>query len=256
MFNKQSILLVDDDIDICSAVENILKKNGFNVYVLHDSHCIVSFIQEYSIDLILLDIILPGEKNGINICKMLREVTNVPIIMLTGVNEDIDQVLSLEVGADNYIIKPFNSRILLAHIHAALRRSVDVESKLFNTMYQVYEFSGWYLNVTSRILLSPNNNMVKITTFEFLLLQSLIEKPRCVLNRDQLLNAINNTSCAFDRSIDILISRLRSKLNANNNKISLITTIRNEGYSLNCYVNKKLIDHKSWQAMLEDITQQ
>lgn len=256
------VLLIDDDADLCQAVNALLTQHGFIVDVLHDSKNIEAYLKEQTIDLILLDIILPSGKDGIATCKIIRQYTNAPIIMLTGIGEDLEKILSLEVGADHYITKPFNSRILLAYINACLRREdlekininkLNESKKLVENEYQLFEFSGWRLNSTSRVLLSPANCRVKLTSMEFMLLYVFVQHPQQVLSRDKILDLINMNSSSFDRSIDILISRLRSKMGKNRENYSLITTVRNEGYILTSLVKKEIIDTANWKNILEEI---
>lgn len=252
------ILLIDDDVELCASIKQMLAQHGFDTIVSHTSQNIETIIAENHIDLILLDIILPGDKNGIAICKLIRQLTSAPIIMLTGVEADVEKIVSLEVGADNYITKPFNSRVLIAQIHACLRtRSNETsqskkagDEKLVKMDYQIYEFLGWRLNVTARILLSPHNKILKLTSSEFILLQAFLTHPQCVLSRDQLLDFINSNSAAFDRSIDILVSRLRSKLSADDKKLKIITTVRNAGYLLSCAVKRQMISSENWQQIM------
>lgn len=250
-----TILLIDDDKDLCETIGNLLTSHGFNTLFSYDSKNIETILKENVIDLILLDIILPGSQDGIALCKLIRQITSAPIIMLTGIEEDVEKIVSLEMGADNYLTKPFNARVLLAHINAALRRNYNTSNEeappLVEMEYQIYEFLGWRLNVTARILLSPDNVVVKLTSAEFILLQAFVKHPQCVLSRDQLLNFINSDSESFDRSVDILISRLRSKIEETPKNPTMIKTMRNAGYMLACCVNKNVIDSKSWQKCME-----
>lgn len=260
MNGTPTILLIDDDIDLCATIKSLLEQHGFRALVSHTSHQIQDLFKNNTIDLVLLDIILPGGKDGIETCKLIRRQTTAPIIMLTGIEADIERIMSLEMGADHYITKPFNSRVLLAHIHSALRRqesltnmttkAVNRHSALVEIEYQIYEFLGWRLNVTARVLLSPNKTLVKLTSAEFLLLEAFLRHPQCVLTRDQLLDFVHHGSQAFDRSIDILVSRLRTKISIGQKGQQLINTIRNSGYLLSCCVNKLLMDSQSWQKLL------
>lgn len=254
--SRHTILIIDDDLDLCASIKNLLEQRDYKTILAHDSNNIESIINSQAIDLILLDIILPGGKDGISLCKLIRDLTSAPIIMLSGVEADAEKIISLELGADNYITKPFNSRVLLAHINAALRRKVspnESEANLVNVQYELFEFQGFRLNVTARALLSPDNQLIKLTSAEFFLLHALLRHPQCVLTRDQLLSFINVNSGSLDRSVDILISRIRSKLGQYSN-LNLITTIRSSGYLLASCVNKQTMDSHAWQDLTFAIT--
>lgn len=254
MTTKPTILLIDDDIDLCHSIEKLLSQHGFKVIITHDSENIDMLLKNNQIDLILLDIIIPGNKDGIALCKLIRQVSKSPIIMLTGIETDVEKVVSLEVGADNYITKPFSSRVLIAQINAALRRtSIDsstnhTKKELVSHKYQVMEFQNFKLNIDARILLSSKNEVIKLTTTEFILLQGFIQNPQCVLSRNQLLDMINTNNESFDRSIDVLISKLRAKLA--NDMQPLINTVRNAGYTFTSPVNKLSMDSEEWQNLL------
>lgn len=247
----KTILLVDDDIDLCRSLESFLKCYHFAVYVANESDLAEEVIKNKEIDLILLDLLLPGAKNGIALCKTIRETSNVPIIILTGVEEDIECILSLEIGADDYLIKPVNTRVLIAHINAVLRRSLLTASTVVDiNEFDVFEFSGWKLNVTSRILLSSENKIVKLTSAEFSLLHILLSNPQRIFSRDKLIDATNSGSVAFDRSIDILMSRLRNKIEKKNASQKIFVTIRNGGYLLSCKVKRTKIKSDCWEKFL------
>jgi len=246
----KTILLVDDDVYLCRSIESLLKGNNFDVFVSHESDSAEKVIQAREINLILLDLLLPGAKNGLELCKKIRETSSVPIIMLTGVEEDIDRIISLEVGADYYLTKPFNSRVLIAYIHAILRRSISALNVVDSFEFDILEFSGWKLNVTNRLLLSPDNKIVKTTSAEFVLLYIFLTHSQRVLSRDQLMELTNSNSNSFDRSIDILISRLRKKIEKNNFGAKIFVTIRNGGYLLSCKVKNSKISSEVWDKTL------
>jgi len=262
--SQTTILLIDDDKDLCVSIKNLLMQHGFNVIIKNNSNNIETLLAEQAIDLILLDILLPGDKDGIAICKLIRQLSSIPVIMLTGINEDVEKILSLEVGADNYLIKPFNSRVLLAYINACLRRqttsefhsptTVVTKNDLVEANYEIYEFQGWKLNLTSQILISPLNKIVKLTTTEFMLLTAFLQRPQSVLTRNQLLDLVNGNSYSFDRSIDITISRLRAKIEQVDKASKLINTIRNSGYSLACSVSKLSMNSMDWQQLITEAT--
>ncbi|MDX1900594.1 MAG: response regulator [Gammaproteobacteria bacterium] len=249
-----TILLVDDDIRLCVAIKELLTQHAFQVFVANESHSAEALLKEHSIDLILLDLLLPGEKDGMALCQSIRKMTMAPIIILSGVKEDVEKIISLEVGADFFLTKPFNSRVLIAHIRAMLRRSQNSAAAVepTETEYQIYEFSGWKLNIATRTLCSIENKLVKLTASEFSLLQVLLEHPQRILSRDQLLDlTARSQSVAFDRSIDILMSRLRAKIEKNKTHAKIFTTIRNGGYLLSCKVNRKVISGAQWDMLLK-----
>jgi len=249
MNHSATILLIDDDIELCASMTKFLATHGFKTIAIHESKDIEAILKDNKVDLILLDIILPGGKNGIALCKLIRQLTSSPIIMLTGVEEDVEKIVSLEIGADHYITKPFSTRVLLAYINACLRREKKNTTHLVGANYKIYEFLDWKLNETARILLSPRNHSVKLTSAEFILLHALLQRPQCVISRDKLLDLINSDSDSFDRSIDILISRLRSKIESNPKNPEIILTQRNLGYSLACSVNETTMNSQDWHKL-------
>lgn len=258
MNSAATILIIDDDIDLCKSLQKLLAQHGFKTILAHHSKDIEEIIKSNQIDLILLDIILPGDFDGIAVCKQLRQITAAPIIMLTGIEDDVEKILSLEIGADNYLTKPFNSRVLLAHIHASLRRNAvqltsDSPNHLVAMDYQIYEFLDWKLNVTARVLLSPENKLIKLTSAEFFLLQGFVNHPQCVLSRDQLLTFVNVNSASFDRSVDILVSRLRAKIEGDAKRSKIIATVRNSGYLLACCVTKQFYTSLQWKELISAV---
>ena len=183
------------------------------------------------IDLVVLDLMLPGE-DGLALCRRLRARSSIPVIMLTAMGEDIDRIVGLEVGADDYLPKPFNPRELLARIKAVLRRAERGLGGSPNVPDLVYRFSGWTLDIASRQLLSPDNAEVALTTGEFELLRALVEHPQRVLSREQLLDLTRGVDAApFDRSIDVQVSRIRRKIESDPDKPALIKTVRSVGYT-------------------------
>jgi two-component system OmpR family response regulator len=247
-----TVLLIDDEVELCASITKLLSSHGYKVIVEQDSSKIKALLKEKVVDVILLDIMLTNGQDGIAFCKSLRKFTSTPIIMLTAINDDVERVVSLEAGADNYITKPFSSRVLLAYIQASLRRGNKNQAQLVTADYEIYDFLGWKLNVTSRVLLSPYNSTVRLTAAEFILLRELLLRPQHVISRDQLMELIHRDSDAFDRSIDILISRLRSKIELNPRTPTIIITMRNAGYCLACPVSKKWMNSKDWQKLSVD----
>ena len=182
------------------------------------------------------------EIDGIECCRRLRQYSQVPILMLTAITDDVEHAVALAQGVDEYLTKPFNLQILLAHIKAMLRRQKQTIStttqqpskttKSVEIEHDVYEFSGWQLNVSKRCLLSPNNIEIILSAAEYSLLVVLVEHPDRVLTRDFLLNATKTEADTFDRSIDTLISRIRRKMEAHMPEPRIIKTVRNGGYIL------------------------
>jgi two-component system, OmpR family, response regulator len=191
------------------------------------------------VNLIVLDLMLPGE-DGLAICRRLRAASSLPIIMLTAMGEEMDRILGLEMGADDYLPKAANPRELLARIRAVLRRTGGADLGRTNDARRVLEFNGWRLDVTQRQLYSPANAMVPLRASEFELLLALAERPQRVLTRDQLLDLSRGRSAnSFDRSIDVLISRLRRKIEDDPKEPSLIRTVRSGGYVFSAMVASK-----------------
>lgn len=239
----QFIFIIDDDYDLCESIERLLSHHGFLTVVAHSSNEIWPILSEKNIDLILLDIVLPGGEDGIELCKRIRTMTKSPIIMLTGIISDVERIIALEMGADAYLTKPFNARVLMAQIHSCLRRfksahSHELPEKVVTT-HQIYYFNGWRLNVTARSLHSPVNQVIKLTSAEYTLLHTFVTHPQCVLSRDRLLETISVNSASLDRSVDILISRLRAKIETDSKNAKIIKTVRNMGYILACEVIKE-----------------
>jgi two-component system OmpR family response regulator len=224
------ILVVEDDREISALVARYLRANDYRVMVTGSGRGIDDLMQANRIDLVVLDLMLPGE-NGLSICKRLRTATQVPIIMLTAKSDEVDRILGLEMGADDYLSKPFNPRELLARIRAVLRRSaINIHEPAANGA-RVLTFLGWRIDRTLRELNSPDNARVALTDAEFDLLQVLCERPGRILSRDQLLDLTQGRSAgAFERSIDILVSRLRRKIEITPHEPSIIKTVRSGGY--------------------------
>lgn len=235
MSELQTLLIVDDDHGIRKELAKFMQQHGYDILTAADGEQMLAVLEETTPDLIILDIMLPGE-DGLSLCRRLRGTSDVPIVMLTAISEDVERILGLEMGADDYLSKPFNPRELLARVRAILRRSqVQTESEpvVSADLSEVYRFNQWLLNKTSRHLTSPDNLEISLSGGEFNLLVALVERPQQVLSRDQLLDLTRNR-CAgpYDRSIDIQISRLRQKLEENPKKPELIKTVRGGGYVL------------------------
>jgi two-component system OmpR family response regulator len=225
------ILLVDDDEDILSLLDAFFRKHGHTVCVAEDGKAMFAALENQTFDLVILDVMLRHE-DGFSLCRRLRTTSTIPIIMLTAVADSTDRVVGLELGADDYLTKPFDQRELLARVKAVLRRTAAAA-----TVAQRDEtrpllcFAGWRLDVVKRELRSADDTLVLLSSVEFDLLLAFAEHPRRILTRDQLIDiARGSTHVAYDRSIDVQVSRLRYKLEQDPKNPSIIRTIRNAGY--------------------------
>jgi two-component system OmpR family response regulator len=230
MPNEPHILIVDDHREIRDLVARALGKEGFRVSVAADGRAMRKILADARIDLILLDLMLPGE-DGLSLCRSLRAQSRIPIIMLTAKGDEVDRVIGLEMGADDYLPKPFGSRELIARIRAVLRRSQEPPSAQSSTRAKQYRFDRWRLDTGSRELLRDDGVALPLSTGEFDLLIVLVERPQRVLNRDQLLDlARGRAASALDRSIDTQVSRLRRKLEQDPSDPKIIKTVWGGGY--------------------------
>jgi len=224
------ILVVDDHREIRELVSRILAKEGFRVSVAADGRAMRKALADGRIDMILLDLMLPGE-DGLALCRSLRATSNVPIIMLTAKGEEVDRVIGLEMGADDYLAKPFGSRELVARIKAVLRRSRAEATAEPRRGSKLFRFDRWVLNTEARELLRNDGLTVPLSTGEYDLLLTLVERPQRVLSREQLLDLAGSRSAiALDRSIDTQVSRLRKKIEANPGDPKIIQTVWGGGY--------------------------
>ncbi len=210
-----------------------LGNEGFEVLAVHDGASMGQALAETEFDLIVLDVLLPDE-NGFNIVRELRRSRNTPVILLTGKTEPVDRIVGLELGADDYVCKPFELRELLARIRGLLRRqALAGDAKPNGSAGQVANFAGWTFDPGTRALVSPAGAEVHLTSAEFDLLKILVDNAQRPVSRDQLLNATRSRNWSpTDRSIDISISRLRQKMEKDPKRPSLIKTVRNIGYVL------------------------
>jgi two-component system OmpR family response regulator len=242
MDKPDHILIVDDDFDIRELLAEYLEKNGLKVSAAPDGRQMRALLSAKHIDLIVLDLMLPGE-DGLALCRELRthESRAIPILMLTARSEETDRILGLEMGADDYLTKPFAARELLARIRAVLRRTRMLPPNLRLTeSAPVLAFDGWLLNTTTRCLLDAAGTMVSLSGAEYRLLRVLLDHPQRVLSRDQLLNLTQGREAdLFDRSIDLLVSRLRQRLQDDAREPRLIKTVRNEGYVFSAAVEAR-----------------
>jgi two-component system OmpR family response regulator len=222
------VLLVEDDIEISTMLREVLSESGFSASTATSAVEMDDVLGREEIDLIVLDIMLPGE-NGISVCNRLRKVSTVPIIMLTALGEDVDRIVGLEIGADDYVTKPFNSRELVARIRALLRRT-HIESPAGNRM-RALRFSGWRVNPATRQVHNPEGMRVTMTSAEFDLLLAFCQNPGRILSREQLLDLTHGGLAGpIERSVDVHVSRIRQKIEPDPREPSLIKTVRLGGY--------------------------
>jgi len=237
------ILVVDDDREIRDLLARFLARHGLRVTTARDGAEMMRLLDERKIDLVVLDLMLPGE-DGLALTRRLREArSSIPIVMLTAMGEDTDRIVGLEMGADDYVAKPFNPRELLARIKAVLRRvqggGGEGEGEAASAGANKLRFEGWVLDLATRDLLSPEGVMIGLSAGEFGLLQVFVEHPRRVLSRDQLLDFARGRAAApFDRSIDIQVSRLRRRLGDDAKDPQLIKTVRGGGYLFTAQVDR------------------
>jgi two-component system OmpR family response regulator len=233
MDHVNHILIVDDDREIRELVGNYLKKNGLRTTMVADGRHMRSFLETNQVDLIVLDIMLPGD-DGLVLCRELRSGKHkaTPILMLTARNDETDRILGLEMGADDYLTKPFAARELLARINAVLRRTRMLPPNLLVTETgRLLGFGRWRLDTTARHLLDEDDTLVALSGAEYRLLRVFLDHPQRVLSRDQLLNLTQGRDAdLFDRSIDLLVSRLRQRLKDDSRESTYIKTVRSEGY--------------------------
>src|SRR3984885_1986919 len=228
MIAMPHILVVDDDEDILSLLTAFFRKHAHPVTVAANGTAMFEALEAHRIDLVILDVMLQGE-DGFSLCRRLREASKVPVIMLTAMADHTDRIVGLEIGADDYLGKPFNARELLARVKAVLRRTAEVRAdSVTNETRPAIIFSGWRLDLARRELRSSDNMLVPLSGGEFDLLLAFAENPQRVLTRDQLLDLGRGASHeAFDRSVDVQVSRLRRKLDLDPSIPSIIRTVRN-----------------------------
>lgn len=229
------VLVVDDDREIRDLVSGYLKKNGLRVTTAADGRQMRAFLDADRVDLIVLDLMMPGD-DGLVLCRELRAGKHkaTPILMLTARNDDTDRIVGLEMGADDYLAKPFVARELLARIKAVLRRTRMLPPNLQVTEAgQLIAFGDWQLDTIARHLLDKEGTAVALSGAEYRLLRVFLDHPQRVLSRDQLLNLTQGRETElFDRSIDLLVSRVRQRLRDDAREPAYIKTVRSEGYVL------------------------
>jgi two-component system OmpR family response regulator len=230
MNETSHILVVDDQQEICDLVREYLAEEGFRVSTANDGAGLREEMARSPVDLVILDLVLRGE-DGLQLARELRSQSEIGIIMLTGRGETVDRIIGLEMGADDYLPKPFHLRELLARVKSVLRRAASRAAEKGNAQRSRARFSGWTLDLASRELLSPDGEEVRLTTGEFELLAAFVEHANQVLSRDRLLDLSRNREAGpFDRTIDVQVGRLRRKLADDPKNPAMIKTVRGGGY--------------------------
>lgn len=239
---RPAIAVVEDDDDIRDLVTARLAQDGFEPVGCAGAGDLDALLAARSVDLIVLDLMLPGE-DGLSICRRLSAASGPPVIILSARSDDIDRIVGLEIGADDYLAKPFNPRELSARIRAVLRRRRSGEGvppeDAATGAREVYRFAGWTIDIDDRAVADPVGAPVILSAGEFALLAAFVRRPRRVLTRDQLLDWTRGDSSApVDRAIDVQLSRLRKKLGDDPRNPALIKTVRGDGYLFAADVRK------------------
>ncbi|WP_441241026.1 response regulator [Tardiphaga sp. 768_D3_N2_1] len=230
MANVPNILVVEDDRETRTLIAKYLRTNSCNVTTAADGREMEKVMADTRVDLLILDVMLPGE-DGLSLCRKVRAESQLPIIMLTARGEDVDRILGLEMGADDYLPKPFNPRELLARINAVLRRQATALNASATPNATAMSFAGWQIDVRLRELRNPEGARVAMTSAEFDLLRAFVERAGRVLSRDSLLDLTQGRSAgSFERSIDVLVSRIRRKIEVDPQDAQMIKTVRSGGY--------------------------
>ncbi|NIE78092.1 response regulator [Pantoea sp. Tr-811] len=232
MTKPDHILIVDDDPEIRQLLSTYLDEAGFRTSVAGEGREMRKRLEEHRVDLVVLDLMLPGE-DGLSLCRELRVRSNIPVIMLTARGTLVDRIVGLEMGADDYLGKPFDPRELLARIKVVLRRTQSFPERARLDEAGTLRFAGWRLDTTTRQLRSPAGLVISLGNSDYRLLRLLLQHPNRALSRDFLLNHVfDREREPFDRSIDVCVSRVRQHLGDDPRNPALIRTVRNEGYML------------------------
>jgi two-component system OmpR family response regulator len=236
---QATVLIVDDDLDIRTLLAEYLQANACHTLLAADGSAMWQMLAEHAVDIVVLDLNLPGV-DGLTLCTELRSRSGLPIIMLTARSAPLDRVLGLEMGADDYVCKPFEPRELLSRIRSVLRRSASSAQEKKHVDPGRVHFAGWILDLTARHLVNDKGVIVSLSGAEFRLLKIFLDHANQVLNRDHILNLTQGRDAdPFDRSIDIQVSRLRQKLEVDTRDPQIIKTVRNEGYVLTAHVQEE-----------------
>ena len=236
MHDLAHVVVVDDHSDIRDLVRQYLEQQGYKVSVAESGSVLRRVLEHHTVDLIILDIMMPGE-DGLSVCRQVRATLDIPIIFLTAMAEDTDRILGLELGADDYLVKPFNFRELLARVRAVLRRAANPATPAAARQSKKLRIAGWRVDMGRQEISGENGVGIPLSTAEFRLLKVFIERPGMILSREQLLDLTTGRSAdIFDRSIDNQVSRLRKKIEENPKNPSIIKTHWGGGYSLSVEV--------------------
>ncbi|MDX2274964.1 MAG: response regulator [Hyphomonadaceae bacterium] len=236
--SDQHILVVDDHREIRESLAQYLRKHGRRATAVESAEAARRAIRENRIDAVILDIMMPGE-DGLSFCRHIRETVHIPIILLSARAEELDRIVGLEVGADDYVVKPFNPRELLARIDAVLRRTHALPPSTEAPQGGALKFDRWTLRLAERELVDETGQSHELSTGEFRLLLTFLQRPKIVLTRDQLLDlAFDRGSDVFDRAVDTQVSRLRRKIEADARTPKLIKTVWGGGYVFTAAVGK------------------
>ncbi len=239
MTDSRHILIVDDDREIRTLLGDYLQKNGYRTTAVGDGKAMRRALEQSHVDLIVLDLMLPGE-DGLKLTRELRAHSQIPILMLTALGEEIDRVVGLEVGADDYLSKPFSPRELVGRIKAILRRTAHMPRDPAQSTVNIYRFGDWKLDVTARSLTHADGSQHALSGAEFRLLSILLAHPTKVLSRSQLMELLRGRDIdPFDRSVDVRISRLRQVLRDDARSPKIIKTIYGEGYVMGVPVEQE-----------------
>jgi two-component system OmpR family response regulator len=231
------LLFVDDDVEILSLLKKFFTQHGYDVDVAENGEAMWAAIALGRPDTLILDVMMPGE-GGLSLCQKVRAQMGIPIIMLTAMAELSDRIVGLELGADDYLTKPFAPQELLARVRALQRRAGELASPV-EPSRPVIAFAGWHLDITCRELRSPENVMIPLSGGEFDLLVVFLDHPQRILTREQLIDLTHGQGHdAFDRSIDVQVSRLRRKIEPDCKRPDLIRTVRNGGYMFTAKVSR------------------
>jgi two-component system, OmpR family, response regulator len=230
MSKQDHILIVDDDAEIRTLLRDYLHKQGYRVSVAANGREMRAAMNPARPDLVILDLMLPGE-DGLSLCRDLRAGSDLPVIMLTARGDEADRIVGLEMGADDYLPKPFSPRELLARIKSVLRRARALPDNLKPDEASAFRFAGWTLDIATRNLTSAMGVVVALSGTEFRLLRVLLDHPNRVLTRDQLVDFMMSRDAGpFDRAVDVQVSRLRHRLGDDAREPVLIKTVRSQGY--------------------------
>ncbi|MBQ0770230.1 MAG: response regulator transcription factor [Sphingomonadales bacterium] len=232
MTHKIHILLVDDEASLRQPLAEYLIKQGYKVQQASDASVARSLLNAYDFDIILLDVMMPGE-DGLSLCRFVTDKTDIPVIFISARTEETERIIGLELGADDYVTKPFSPRELVARIKVVLRRAEKSGTKQISTSGAAYQFSGWTLKCDKRSLIDADGLNISLSTGEYQMLLALVSRAGKVLNRDQLLDITQGREAhAFDRAVDNQISRLRRKIESDPKNPEIIKTVWGGGYVL------------------------